>query len=69
MRKTSSPLSGEVLKMAVDELRAAGGLQYARDTALNLQESVNTALSYFETEMETRNYILRLVQKRLELDG
>lgn len=54
--------------MAVNEIRAAGGLDYARKIAQGLQESTNTALSYFETQMGARNYILRLVQKRLELD-
>lgn len=68
MRKSSVPLSKEVLKMAVKEIRAGGGLDYARNTAKDLQEKVNSALSYFETKTGARNYILRLVQKKLELD-
>lgn len=69
MRKAGAPLSEEVLKMAVKELREAGGLEYAKKTAESLQESTNAALAYYETEMGARNYILRLVQKRLELDA
>lgn len=69
MRKSGAPLSKEILNMAVDEIKATGGLEYARKTAMSLQEKVNSALSYFETQIGTRNYIMRLVQKRLELDG
>lgn len=67
-RKSGVTLSDEVLKMAVDEIRATGGLDYARKIALSLQEAVDTSLSVFETRMSAKNYILRLVQKRLELD-
>lgn len=68
MRKSGVPLSEEVLKMAVKEIRAGGGLDYARNIARDLQEKVHAALLYFETTIGLRNYILRLVQKRLELD-
>lgn len=69
LRKTGASLSDEVLEMAVKEIRTAGGLDYARDVAMNLQEKVNVALACFEAKMGARNYIFRLVQKRLELEA
>lgn len=68
LRKSGAPLSDEVLEMAVKEIRTAGGLDYAKDVAMGLQEKVNVALATFEAKMGARNYIFRLVQKRLELD-
>lgn len=37
--------------MAVDEIQATGGVSYAKETAMSLQESVDAALLYFETRM------------------
>lgn len=67
-RKTGTPLSDEMLKMGVDALRAAGGIDHAREVAKGLQRAVDQTLSDIERQIGAKNFILRLVQKRLELD-
>lgn len=66
-RKVGSELSITVRKLAVDSIKATGGLEYARKTAISLQEAVDETLSQYEDRVGVKNWILRLVQKRLDI--
>lgn len=55
-------------KLALDEIKAAGGLEYAKKTAMGLQESVNETLSMYENKVGEKNWLLRLAQKQLEIE-
>lgn len=66
-RKVRSGLSGTVRKLAVDSIKATGGLEYALKTALSLQEAVDETLSQYEGRVGAKNWILRLIQKRLDM--
>jgi hypothetical protein len=61
-------LSAEIRKLALDDIKAAGGVEYTRQVVKELQRAVGTSLSLYEAEFGTKNFILRLVQKKLELD-
>ena len=67
-RKICNGLSLEVRKLALDEIKATGGLEYAKKTAIGLQESVNETLSMYEDKVGQKNWLLRLAQKRLEIE-
>lgn len=66
-RKTGAELSVDIRKLALNDIKAAGGLEYAKNTAMDLQEAVNETLSQYEDKVGAKNWILRLVQKRLEI--
>ncbi|KAK6084429.1 polyprenyl synthetase [Seiridium cupressi] len=68
-RKSSADLPLDIRKLALDDIKATGGLEYAKKTAMGLQDSVNETLSQYEDKVGAKNWILRLVQKRLELEG
>jgi geranylgeranyl pyrophosphate synthase len=67
-RKTDMGLSPEIRKLALDDIKAAGGVEYTRKVVKDLQEAVEASLSLYEAKLGTKNFILRLVQKKLELD-
>lgn len=66
-RKTGVELSVDLRKLALNDIKATGGLEYAKSTAMDLQEAVNETLSQYEDKVGAKNWILRLVQKRLEI--
>lgn len=66
-RKAGNGLSPEIRRLAVDEIKASGALEYAKSVVVGLQETVDKTLTLFEERMGAKNWILRLVQKRLEL--
>lgn len=68
-RKTCNGLSLEVRKLALDEIKATGGLEYAKKTAIELQESVSETLSMYENKVGEKNWLLRLAQKQLEIEA
>ena len=47
---------------------AAGGLEYAKKIAVGLQDSVNETLSLYESKVGEKNWLLRLAQKKLEIE-
>jgi hypothetical protein len=47
---------------------AAGGMEYAKKTALGLQESVTETLSVYKSKVGEKNWLLRLAQKKLEIE-
>jgi ophiobolin F synthase len=67
-RKSDMGLSAEIRKLALDDIKAAGGVEYTRQVVKELQRAVETSLSLYEAEVGSKNFILRLVQKKLELD-
>ncbi|KAI1771877.1 isoprenoid synthase domain-containing protein [Hypoxylon cercidicola] len=67
-RKTGNGLSPEVRKLALDDIKATGGLEYAKTTTIGLQEAVNETLSMYEKKVGEKNWLLRLAQKRLEIE-
>ncbi|QPC69260.1 hypothetical protein HYE68_000012 [Fusarium pseudograminearum] len=67
-RKCGNGLCPEVRKLALEDMIAAGGMEYAKKTALGLQESVNETLSMYESKVGQKNWLLRLAQKKLEIE-
>ncbi|XXH01034.1 hypothetical protein Hte_007385 [Hypoxylon texense] len=67
-RKMGNGLSPEVRKLALDDIKAAGGLEYAKSTTIRLQEAVNESLTMYENKVGEKNWLLRLAQKRLEIE-
>lgn len=67
-RKTGVELSVDIRKLALDDIKATGGLEHTKNTAMDLQEAVNETLSQYEDKVGAKNWILRLVQKRLEIE-
>ncbi|KAJ4253874.1 geranylgeranyl pyrophosphate synthetase [Fusarium torreyae] len=67
-RKMGNELSIEVRKLGLDDIKATGGLDYAEKTAIGLQESVDETLSMYEDKVGEKNWLLRLAQKRLEIE-
>ena len=67
-RKAGKGVPVEVRKLALHDIKVAGGLQYTRDVVMRLQEAVENKLTEFEEKTGRENWILRLVQKRLEID-
>lgn len=67
-RKTGVELSVDIRKLALNDIKATGGLEYAKNTAMDLQEAVSETLSQYEDKVGAKNWILRLVQKRLEIE-
>ncbi|KAK8133580.1 hypothetical protein PG984_005592 [Apiospora sp. TS-2023a] len=61
-------LSYAVRRLAVADIRAAGGIDAARKTALHLQEAVDETLTMYESRVGEKNWLLRLAQKRLEIE-
>lgn len=64
-RKCGNGLCHEMRKLAVDDIKATGGLEYAKKTAMELQESVTETLSMYEDKVGEKNW---LAQKRLEIE-
>lgn len=67
-RKTGVELSVDIRKLALNDIKATGGLEYTKTTATDLQEAVKETLSQYEDKVGAKNWILRLVQKRLEIE-
>ncbi|KAF7186012.1 Ophiobolin F synthase [Pseudocercospora fuligena] len=67
-RKNGNEVPHEVRKLAVKDMRAAGGLSYARDLSSCLEQEVNTVLADLEKQAGKKNWILRLLQARLHID-
>lgn len=61
-------LSHEVRKLALADIKATGGLERAKMTAMGLQEAINETLTMYEDKVGEKNWLLRLAQKRLEVD-
>ncbi|KAK8006183.1 fusicoccadiene synthase [Apiospora marii] len=61
-------LSYEVRKLALSDIKATGGLESAKKTAMGLQEAINETLTMYEDKVGEKNWLLRLAQKRLEVD-
>lgn len=68
-RKTGVELSVDIRKLALNDIKATGGLEYAKNTARDLQEAVSETLSQYEDKVGAKNWIFRLVQKRLEIEA
>ncbi|KAI1495578.1 isoprenoid synthase domain-containing protein [Biscogniauxia marginata] len=68
-RKMDNGLSPEVRKLALDDIKATGALEYAKTTTLGLQEAVNESLTVYESRVGEKNWLLRLAQKRLEIES
>lgn len=66
-RKVSSSLPKEVRQLALNNIKAAGGLSHARSVVVRLQKAVNDKLAIAEETAGAKNWILRLLQKRLEI--
>ena len=54
-------------KLALDNIKAAGGLSHARSMVVRLQKAVDDRLAIDEETAGAKNWILRLLQKRLEV--
>jgi ophiobolin F synthase len=65
-RKAGCGVSLDVRKLAIRELKASGALRHARDVILALQEELDEVMTGFEREIGSKNWILRLMQKRLK---
>ncbi|KAJ5323826.1 hypothetical protein N7476_002426 [Penicillium atrosanguineum] len=65
-RKAGNCLSPELRKLALDDIVAAGGLEYTKNVIIDLQEKVSMLLAQFEDQAGGRNWIIRLMKKRLE---
>lgn len=66
-RKAAGDLSLEMRRLALDNIRAAGGLDFAKKIILELQSEAWRALHEVERQCGIDNWILRLVLKKLEI--
>lgn len=66
-RKVGNSLSAELRKLALDDITAAGGLEYTKNVILGLQNRLDRSLTQCEERAGESNWILRLMKKRLEL--
>ncbi|KAI9727247.1 MAG: hypothetical protein M1828_006866 [Chrysothrix sp. TS-e1954] len=67
-RKISKCMPDEMRKLVLDDIRVTGGLQHTRDIVMQMQEVVEDKVTEFEKKTGKQNWILRLVQKRLEIE-
>ncbi|RBQ68210.1 hypothetical protein FVER14953_21058 [Fusarium verticillioides] len=67
-RKCGNGLCPEVRELTLKDMIAAGGMEYAKKTALGLQDSVTETLSMYESKVGETNWLLRLAQKKLEIE-
>lgn len=68
-RKREITLSDEILKLALEDIKTAGGLQHAKSVLLEMQVSMEKMISLYEIKMDSKNWIMRLSQKRLEIEA
>lgn len=68
-RKSGNGLAPELRKLVLDDIKAAGGLAYAIKKTIELQESISETLAMYEEKVGEKNWLLRLTQKRLELES
>lgn len=66
-RKRNDSLSPELRRLALDSIKASGGLTFAKSVILQLQSAVWEGLEMLEGQAGSKNWILRLVLKRLEI--
>jgi geranylgeranyl pyrophosphate synthase len=66
-RKVGNSLSPELRKLALDDITAAGGLEYTKTVIMALQKRLDRSLAQSEESAGGSNWILRLMKKRLEL--
>lgn len=66
-RKIGNGLSMEVRKLALEQIIASGALQRTRKVIVKLQEKLDRIMLECEQEIGSRNWILRLMQKRLKV--
>ena len=67
-RKFDHGLSMELRQVVLDHIQKANGLEYARNEARKLQEEVARQLSLLEKKTGFKNWILNLVQHRLDME-
>ncbi|KAJ5641727.1 isoprenoid synthase domain-containing protein [Penicillium lividum] len=65
--KAGNSLASGLRKLTLDDIKASGGLEYTQSIILGLQEKFNDALGNLEDFSGQRNWIFRLMKKRLEL--
>jgi ophiobolin F synthase len=66
-RKANNGVSWELRKLARDEIIASGALEHTKRVVLELLEKVEDELTKCELEAGSKNWILRLMQKRLKI--
>lgn len=66
-RKAERGLTLELRKLAADEIRSSGALDKVEKVIQGLQQVVDKTLTLYEDRLGAKNWILRLLQKRLEL--
>lgn len=67
-RKSDMELSDGIRKLALENIKAAGGIEYTRKAAKDLERVVEASLSLYEANIGSKNFISRLVVRRLEFD-
>ncbi|USW55040.1 Putative polyprenyl synthetase, isoprenoid synthase domain superfamily [Septoria linicola] len=67
-RKSGNGVDMEVRKLAVDDIKAAGGMKYTRSVVMKLEKEVEGLIAASEKVAGKTNWILRLLHKRLHIE-